>query len=92
MRPRVTALSAADAWRRCLLLQAASVADEYSQHNWARLVANGGLQQLTIPALKVYLKFHCLPVSGNKTQLMERIEERERTAGGAAGGAAAGAL
>lgn len=62
-------------------------AQEYAEHDWAALAAAGGgpaggassskkgLNSLTIPTLKVYLQHHGLRMTGNKQELMQRIQE-----------------
>eukprot|EP00878_Enallax_costatus_P017342 GHUV01018214.1.p1 GENE.GHUV01018214.1~~GHUV01018214.1.p1 ORF type:complete len:638 (+),score=155.08 GHUV01018214.1:188-2101(+) len=62
----------------------ASLAEEYNQHNWAVLASKpdgkpGSLAKLTAPTLKVYLKYHSLPVSGNKPDLLQRIKDHIAT-------------
>ena len=50
------------------------VAALYAQTDWAGLAAQGKLTSLTNPTLKAYLASNRLPVSGNKADLIARIE------------------
>uniref|UniRef100_A0A383WJP1 SAP domain-containing protein n=1 Tax=Tetradesmus obliquus TaxID=3088 RepID=A0A383WJP1_TETOB len=55
-----------------------TVAEEYAKHDWRGLAAKpgkAGLEKLTAALLKTYLKFHGLAVSGNKPELIARIQE-----------------
>ncbi|KAF6256975.1 SPOC like C-terminal domain-containing protein [Scenedesmus sp. NREL 46B-D3] len=55
-----------------------TVAEEYAKHDWRALAAQpgkAGLNKLTAALLKTYLKFHGLPVSGNKPELIARVHE-----------------
>lgn len=55
-----------------------TVAEEYAKHDWRGLAAKpgkAGLEKLSAALLKTYLKFHGLAVSGNKPELIARIQE-----------------
>ena len=55
---------------------AASAAESYAQHDWAKLAKpGGGLEKLKNDELKLYLKHNRLTVSGNKADLVARIRE-----------------
>lgn len=51
----------------------------------APTTSKGGLNTLTIPTLKVYLQHHGLPASGNKAQIVARIQEHAAKASGGGG-------
>jgi hypothetical protein len=60
----------------CALQKA--IAEEYAEHDWAALGAPGakkGLTSLTIPTLKIYLQHHGLRMTGNKGEIVQRIQE-----------------
>ena len=66
-----------------------AIAAEYAEHNWAELGAPGakkGLTSLTIPTLKIYLQHHSLKLTGNKGEIVARIQEhlqqQQQQAGG----------
>lgn len=46
---------------------------ECAGYDWADLAENGKLKDLTVIELKNYLTAHCLPVTGNKHVLINRI-------------------
>eukprot|EP00879_Flechtneria_rotunda_P001876 GHRR01002047.1.p1 GENE.GHRR01002047.1~~GHRR01002047.1.p1 ORF type:complete len:433 (+),score=166.08 GHRR01002047.1:1761-3059(+) len=55
-------------------------AEEYKEYDWQALAdkaddQKAGLPKLTVAQLKVYLRYHNLPVSGNKPDLVGRIQE-----------------
>jgi len=55
-----------------------AIAEEYAEHDWSALAAPGakkGLNSLTIPTLKVYLQHHGLRTTGNKGEIVQRIQE-----------------
>ncbi|KAG1676939.1 hypothetical protein FOA52_014815 [Chlamydomonas sp. UWO 241] len=54
----------------------ADLVQDYRNFDWSRLAAEeAGLMQLTIPQLKIYLKFHHLTLSGTKAVVAERIRD-----------------
>lgn len=68
---------------RALVLQQA-LAEEYAAHDWQALTAPGAkqsLSSLTVPTLKVYLQHNGLRLTGNKAELIQRIQDHLRAAG-----------
>jgi hypothetical protein len=62
-----------------------AIAEEYAEHDWAALGAPGakkGLTSLTIPTLKIYLQHHGLKLTGNKGEIVQRIQEHLQKGGG----------
>ena len=56
--------------------KAAKAPVDASSVDWSELRNQpGGLESLTVPDLKVYLRLHSLPMSGTKAVLIERIKE-----------------
>jgi ATP-dependent DNA helicase 2 subunit 1 len=46
---------------------------EFQQFDWPKLVANGELKRLKIDQLKIFLRHKKLPLSGTKSDLLQRI-------------------
>ena len=59
-----------------LLLWLENQGDAYFNIDWKHLAATDtGLRKTTMDTLKIYLRYHNLPVSGKKDDLMKRVQE-----------------